>query len=394
MQKNFGEFGGQYVSELLVPVLQELEESFARAIADKEFNKKLEDYLKDYAGRPTPLYFAENLSKRFGLRIYLKREDLLHTGAHKINNTIGQALLAKYMNKKRIIAETGAGQHGVASATAAALFGLECVVYMGKVDAERQALNVYRMKLLGSEVKIVESGSQTLKDAVNEALRDYATNFKDTHYILGSALGPYPYPSIVKHFQSVIGVEAEKQILEKEGKLPDYLLACVGGGSNAIGLFSAFLKHKNVKMIGVEAGGLGLSTKKHAARISGDGKKGVLHGTLTYLLQDNFGQVRETHSISAGLDYPAIGPEHANLHDSKRAKYVSIDDNEALAAFYSLSKDEGIIPALESAHAIAYLPKLAKIAQKDSVVIVNLSGRGDKDVDRISKLEQNEAENL
>lgn len=379
----FGEFGGRYISELLVPVLEELEVAFEKVKQDKEFNFKLDYYLSKYAGRPTPLYFAENLSKKLGMKIYLKREDLLHTGAHKINNTIGQVLLARYMDKKRVIAETGAGQHGVATATAAALFGLKCDVYMGKEDAERQRLNVYRMKLLGANVSIVDAGSRTLKDAINEALRDYTTNFKDTHYVLGSALGPHPYPSIVKYFQSVIGIEARKQILEAEQRLPDYLIACVGGGSNAIGLFAPFLEDE-IKMVGVEAGGKSISSGKHAARISGDGKKGVLHGSLTYVLQDN-GQIRETHSVSAGLDYPAIGPEHAYLHELKRAQYVSVTDNEALEAFHLLAETEGIIPALESAHAIAYLPKLN--CKKDDIVIVNLSGRGDKDVEVVLKTE-------
>lgn len=386
MNGRFGEFGGRYISELLVPVLEELEIAFEKAKVDDEFNKKLLHYLTKYAGRETPLYFAENLSKKFGVKIYLKREDLLHTGAHKINNTIGQVLLAKYMGKKRVIAETGAGQHGVATATAAALFGLQCDVYMGSEDAKRQKLNVYRMKILGATVKIIDAGSKTLKDAINEALRDYATNFKDTHYVLGSALGPHPYPSIVKHFQSIIGKEARKQIIEAEGKLPNYLVACVGGGSNAIGLFAPFINDKNVKMIGIEAGGEGIESGKHAARISGDGRKGVLHGSLTYLLQNNDGQIKETHSVSAGLDYPAIGPEHSYLHKIKRASYVSITDAEALEAFHLLSKTEGIIPALESAHAIAYLPKLAKQCNENEIIIVNLSGRGDKDVEIVAKI--------
>lgn len=393
----FGEFGGTYVSELLMPVLQELDAEFEKAKKDRNFNAQLSYYLSKYAGRKTPLYFAGNLSEKIGMKIYLKREDLLHTGAHKINNAIGQALLAKHMGKKRVIAETGAGQHGVATATAAALLGLKCDVYMGSEDAKRQALNVYRMKLLGANVRIVEAGSCTLKDAVNEALRDYAANFGGTHYVLGSALGPHPYPKIVAHFQSVIGKEAREQILEAEGKLPDCLLACVGGGSNAIGLFGAFLDDKNVDMVGVEAGGEGVKSGKHAARISGDGKLGVLHGTLTYVLENSDGQIRETHSVSAGLDYPAIGPEHAHLHESGRAKYVCVEDREALVGFHLLAKCEGIIPALESAHAIAYLPKLAKelkegalgakVAGEDAVVIVNLSGRGDKDVQHVAEIE-------
>jgi len=393
-------------------VLKELETEFEKANADAAFQKQLTYYLTKYAGRPTPLYYAENLSRRLcevesrklagnqskSVKIYLKREDLLHTGAHKINNTIGQVLLAKRMGRKRVIAETGAGQHGVATATAAALFGLECDVYMGKEDTERQSLNVYRMKLLGANVRIVESGTQTLKDAINEALRDYATNFKDTYYVLGSALGPHPYPSIVRHFQSIIGTEARQQVLDAEGRLPDALVACVGGGSNAIGLFSGFMDDgkgdrntdRNVRMIGVEAGGKGVSSGKHAARISGDGKKGVLHGTLTYVLQDNDGQIRGTHSISAGLDYPAIGPEHSHLHELKRAEYVSVTDEEALDGFHLLAETEGIIPALESAHAIAYLRKLVPQCGKDNIIIVNLSGRGDKDIFILTKAFQDE----
>lgn len=384
----FGDFGGTYIPELLVPVLEELEKAFENAKKDTKFKSELEYYLSKYAGRSTPLYFAERLSKKLGkVKIYLKREDLLHTGAHKINNTIGQVLLAKYMNKKRVIAETGAGQHGVATATAAALFGLECDIYMGAQDAQRQKLNVYRMNLLGANVKIVDSSSQTLKDAINEALRDYATNFKNTHYVLGSALGPHPYPAIVRYFQSVIGIEAKKQILDYEGNLPDYLLACVGGGSNAIGLFAPFLKDKNVKMIGVEAAGKGIKSGKHAARISGDGKKGILHGSLTYVLQEGDGQIRETHSVSAGLDYPAIGPEHSYLHELNRASYVSINDHEALEGFHLLSRTEGIVPALETAHAIAYLPKLVTKCKDGETIIVNLSGRGDKDVEHVAKIE-------
>lgn len=387
-KKRFGEFGGQYISELLLPVLEELERSFKKAVKDATFTTQLNHYLRKYAGRPTPLYYAERLSKKLGnAKVYLKREDLLHTGSHKINNTLGQALLAKYMGKGRVIAETGAGQHGVATAAAAALFGLECDIYMGKVDALRQKLNVYRMRLLGANVKIVDTGSKTLKDAINEALRDYAANFADTHYILGSALGPHPYPTIVESFQSVIGLEARKQVLAAEGRLPDCLVACVGGGSNAIGLFAPFLKDKEVKMIGVEAGGEGLNTGKHAARISGDGKKGVLHGSLTYVLQDKNGQIRETHSVSAGLDYPAIGPKHAYLHSMRRASYVAVTDHEALHGFHLLSQTEGIIPALESAHAIAYLPRLAQKCKAGDILIVNLSGRGDKDVEHVARTE-------
>jgi tryptophan synthase beta chain len=388
MNTRFGEFGGTYISELLVPVLQELESSFKRARRDPKFNSELHYYLFEYAGRPTALYFAERLSKKLGgARIYLKREDLLHTGAHKINNTIGQLLLARYIGKSRVIAETGAGQHGVATATAAALFGLKCEIYMGAEDAKRQSLNVYRMKLLGAKVNIVDSGSRTLKDAINEALRDYATSFKDTHYVIGSALGPHPYPTIVKHFQSVIGKEARQQILKAEGRLPDYIVACVGGGSNAIGIFSAFLKDKGVRMIGVEAGGRGIRSGKHAARLSGDGRKGVLHGSFSYVLQDKYGQIRETHSVSAGLDYPAVGPEHAYLHEQRRVNYVSVRDSEALRGFHMLSQVEGIIPALESSHAVAYLPTLVKKCRKDAVIIVNLSGRGDKDVEYVARIE-------
>ncbi|MBI3034552.1 tryptophan synthase subunit beta [Candidatus Woesearchaeota archaeon] len=388
MEKRFGEFGGAYIPELLVPVLKELETCFEKAVKSSEFQAKLDSYLSRYAGRPTPLYLAENLSRRLGnIKVYLKREDLLHTGAHKINNTIGQALLAKFMGKKRVIAETGAGQHGVATAAAAALLGLECEIYMGSKDAERQKLNVYRMNLLGAKVIKVSSGSKTLKDAINDALRDYTTNCNDTHYVLGSALGPHPYPGIVRHFQSVIGLEARKQVIEQEGRLPDYLVACVGGGSNAIGLFSHFMDDKDVKMVGVEAGGEGISTGRHAARISGDGKKGVLHGSLTYVLQDPFGQIRETHSVSAGLDYPAIGPEHAYLSTTRRVEYVHVSDSDALGGFHLLSTTEGIIPALESAHAIAYLPVLSGKCKKGDVAILNLSGRGDKDVEYVGRIE-------
>ena len=378
----FGNYGGQFVPETLMPVLINLEEEFEKIRKNKEFQKELRELLTKYAGRETPLYYAKNLSQEVGAKIYLKREDLLHTGAHKINNSLGQALLAKKMGKKRIIAETGAGQHGVATATACANLGLKCEVYMGSTDAERQRLNVFRMKLLGAKVNIVEKGSKTLKDAINEALRDYVTNYENTHYLLGSALGPHPYPTIVREFQSVIGKEAKKQILQAEGKLPDYLVACVGGGSNAIGLFHAFVKDK-VKMIGVEAGGFGIETKKHAARFA-EKSLGVLHGTKTYVLQDEHGQIRETHSVSAGLDYPAVGPEHAYLEELGLANYFSVTDKEALEGFELLSKTEGIIPALESAHAIAYLKKMK--LKKDEIVIVNLSGRGDKDVETVSRI--------
>jgi len=376
----YGEYGGRYVPETLVPVLEKLKEEFESAKKDPEFMKRLCDLLGNYAGRPTPLYFAENMSNDLGMKIFLKREDLLHTGAHKINNTLGQGLLAKRMGKKRIIAETGAGQHGVASATACALLELECVVYMGKTDMERQKMNVERMKLLGAEVVEVDSGSRTLKDAINEAMRDYAGNFETTHYMIGSALGPAPYPEIVAYFQSYIGREAYHQIIQYSA-FPDYVIACVGGGSNSIGIFSGFIDNRNVKLIGVEAGGLGIETKKHAARFSKDGKKGILHGSMSYVLQDEEGQIMETHSISAGLDYPAIGPEHAFLHDKKRAEYVSVTDEQALEAFKMLSRREGIIPALESAHAIAYAVELSKKeGSKGKVVLINLSGRGDKDL--------------
>ena len=378
----FGNYGGQFVPETLMPVLINLEEEFEKIRKNKEFQKELRELLTKYAGRETPLYYAKNLSQKVGAKVYLKREDLLHTGAHKINNSLGQALLAKKMGKKRVIAETGAGQHGVATATACANLGLKCEVYMGSTDAERQRLNVFRMKLLGAKVNIVEKGSKTLKDAINEALRDYVTNYENTHYLLGSALGPHPYPTIVREFQSVIGKEAKKQILQAEGKLPDYLVACVGGGSNAIGLFHAFVKDK-VRMVGVEAGGLGIETKKHAARFA-EKSLGVLHGTKTYVLQDEHGQIRETHSVSAGLDYPAVGPEHAYLEELGLANYFSVTDKEALEGFELLSKTEGIIPALESAHAIAYLKKMK--LKKEDLVVVNLSGRGDKDVETVSRI--------
>jgi tryptophan synthase beta chain len=387
----FGEFGGQFVPETLMAPLQELEDAYLKLSKDKQFKKELEIMLTDFAGRPTPLYFAKNLTAQFkGAKIYLKREDLTHTGAHKINNAIGQALLAKHIGKKRIIAETGAGQHGVATATVCAALGLECAVYMGTVDMERQLPNLQRMKLLGAEVVPVSSGSKTLKDAINEAIRDWVTNIRTSHYLIGSVLGPHPYPTMVRDFQSVIGVEARKQILQKEKRLPDYLVACVGGGSNSIGLFHEFLPDKNVKMIGVEAGGLGVKTNKHAARFAG-GRPGILHGTLSYVLQDKYGQITETHSVSAGLDYPSIGPEHAWLEQTKRATYTNVTDDEALKAFQLLSKKEGIIPALESSHAVAYGVKLAASLPKNKIVIINLSGRGDKDLvqalEHIKKME-------
>jgi tryptophan synthase beta chain len=383
---HWGRYGGRFVPETLMAPLEELTAAYEAARADETFQNELDALLRDYAGRPTPLFFAKRLTERAGgARIYLKREDLLHTGAHKINNTLGQILLARRMGKRRIIAETGAGQHGVATATVCALFGLECVVYMGAEDMRRQALNVFRMQLLGAEVREVDSGSQTLKDAINEALRDWVTNVADTYYLLGSALGPHPYPLMVRDFQSVIGGEARAQILEKEKRLPDCLLACVGGGSNSIGLFHPFLADENVRMIGVEAGGLGGQLGQHAARFNsnGGGRPGVLQGTMSYVLQDDRGQIATTHSISAGLDYPSIGPEHAFLHDEGRVEYTAVSDTEALAAFQTLSRLEGIIPALESAHAVAYALKVAGELKSDQILIVNLSGRGDKDVDTV-----------
>ena len=366
--------------------LEELTAAFDAARADESFRAELDSLLSDYAGRPTPLFFAKRLTERAGgARIYLKREDLLHTGAHKINNTLGQILLARRMGKRRIIAETGAGQHGVATATVCALFGFQCVVYMGSEDMRRQALNVFRMQLLGAEVREVDAGSRTLKDAINEALRDWVTNVADTYYLLGSALGPHPYPLMVRDFQSVIGCEARAQILEKESRLPDCLIACVGGGSNSIGLFHPFLGDDSVRMIGVEAGGLGNQLGQHAARfnLDGGGRPGVLQGTMSYVLQDERGQIATTHSVSAGLDYPSIGPEHAFLHDEGRVEYTSVSDDEALEAFQTLSRLEGIIPALESAHAVAHALKVAREMKSDEILIVNLSGRGDKDVDSV-----------
>ena len=382
---HFGTFGGMFVPETLMAPLQELAGEYERAKADPAFHAELAGLLKDYCGRETPLYFAERLTEHLGgAKIYLKREDLLHTGAHKINNAIGQALLARRLGKKRIIAETGAGQHGVATATVCARFGLECVVYMGAVDMERQALNVVRMELLGAEVRPVTAGQATLKEAVNEAMRDWVATVESTHYILGSALGSHPFPMIVRDFHRVIGVEARAQILEKEGRLPDMLVACVGGGSNAIGLFHPFLGDETVRMVGVEAGGDGIIPERHAARFQG-GKLGVLQGTKTWLLANEDGQIELTHSVSAGLDYAAIGPEHAYLHDLGRVEYTYATDDEALAAFKQLSETEGILPALESAHAIAYVAKVAPSLPKDAVMIVNLSGRGDKDVEQAAK---------
>jgi tryptophan synthase beta chain len=385
-QGRFGQFGGRYVPETLMPALLELEQAYAEARTDRSFHAELNHYLKDYVGRPTSLYFAERLTKKLGgAKIYLKREDLAHTGAHKINNSIGQALLTRRMKKKRIIAETGAGQHGVSVATVAAMFGLTCEIYMGTEDMERQSLNVFRMRLLGATVTGVNAGSRTLKDAINEAMRDWTTNVRITHYILGSVLGAHPYPMMIRDFQSVIGQEARRQIMTAEGRLPDYLVACVGGGSNSIGLFHPFLKDPRVKMIGVEAGGTGIASGKHAARFAG-GRAGVLHGTMTYLLQDADGQVNLTHSVSAGLDYAAIGPEHSYLHDTGRVSYTSATDDEAMAAFDVLSREEGIIPALESAHAVAEVIKLAPTLKKRQVIIVNLSGRGDKDVNQVARI--------
>ncbi|WMM25197.1 tryptophan synthase subunit beta [Tissierella sp. MB52-C2] len=373
----FGEFGGAYVPEELKVVLEELEKEFYNAMEDEEFLKELDYYLKEYVGRENPLYFAERLTKEVeGAKIYLKREDLNHTGAHKINNAIGQGLLAKRMGKKRVIAETGAGQHGVATATVCALLGLDCTIYMGAEDTKRQELNVFRMEMLGAKVVAVEEGNRTLKEAVDKALEDYVENKDNTFYLLGSAVGPHPFPMIVRTFQSVIGREARKQILEKEGRLPDYVVACVGGGSNAIGLFSPFYDDKEVKMIGVEPAGKGIDTKEHAASIC-RGNTGLIHGFKCYLLDHS------THSIAAGLDYPGVGPEHSYYNDTKRAEYKSVTDKEALDAFFKLSKTEGIIPALESSHAIAYGMKLAKTLDKDNIIIVNLSGRGDKDVAQV-----------
>jgi len=376
----FSGFGGKFVPETLISALDELEKAYNHIARSKEFNKELNYLLSHYAGRPTPLYFANNLSQYLGFKIYLKREDLAHTGAHKINNTLGQVLLAKKMGKTRIIAETGAGQHGVATATACALLGLDCVVYMGEEDIKRQALNVFRMKLLGAEVRSVTTGSQTLKDAINEAIRDWVTNVRNTYYVIGSVVGPHPYPVIVRDFQSVIGKETKKQILKMEGTLPDYLVACVGGGSNAMGLFHPFFKDSHVKFIGVEAGGRGLNTPYHAATLC-KGKLGVFHGFKSYILQSKEGQIHPTHSISAGLDYPGVGPEHAYYKKIKRAIYTAVNDNWALKGFKILSQLEGIIPALEPAHAIGYLIKEKKKFNKNDVVVVCLSGRGDKDIE-------------
>ena len=376
----FGKFGGRYVSETLMPLIEEVEKEYNNIKSDKNFANEFKYYLKNYVGRPSPLFFAERITNNLkGAKIYFKRDELNHTGAHKINNCMGQILLAKKMGKKRIIAETGAGQHGVATATVCALFGLPCVIYMGEKDIKRQSPNVFRMKLLGAEIRSVTSGSKSLKDAMNEALRDWVTNVRDTFYIIGTAAGPHPYPSMVRDFQSVIGKEVRSQILKVENKLPDLLVACIGGGSNALGLFYDFLDDIKVEMIAVEAAGLGLSSGKHAASLSG-GKPGVLHGNKTYLLQNNDGQIEEAHSISAGLDYPGIGPEHSFLFDEKRIKYVSATDKEALEAFQYCCKHEGIIPALEPAHALAALKKIAPKMSSDKVVVMNMCGRGDKDI--------------
>ncbi|MEI8176791.1 MAG: tryptophan synthase subunit beta [Candidatus Omnitrophota bacterium] len=377
----FGAFGGKFVPETLMPALDELERAYTAARHDHAFKKELSYYLNEYAGRPTRLYYAQALSRKCGAKIYLKREDLLHTGAHKINNTLGQALLALRMKKPRLIAETGAGQHGVATATVAALFGLRCEIFMGEEDIKRQSINVFKMRLLGATVTPVSSGSKTLKDAMNEAIRDWVTNIRDTYYVIGSVAGPHPYPMIVRNFQSVIGDETRAVALKREGRLPDFALACVGGGSNAMGMFHAFLDD-HVRLIGVEAAGLGLASGKHAATIS-RGSIGVLHGAKEYLLQNSDGQITEAHSISAGLDYPGVGPEHAYFHATKRVKYVTITDKEAVAAFSFLSRQEGIIPALESAHAIAYSMKMAPKMSKDKIIVVCLSGRGDKDAQTI-----------
>jgi len=382
----FGDYGGRYIPETLMPAVYQLEESYEACRKDVQFQKEFTSLLKSFVGRPTELYFAENLTKKMsGARIYLKREDLAHTGAHKINNALGQGLLAKRMGKNRVIAETGAGQHGVATATVCAMLGLECVVYMGSEDIRRQALNVFRMKLLGADVRPVESGSRTLKDAINEAIRDWVTNVESTHYLIGSAVGPHPYPLIVRDFQSVIGREAKEQIVSREGKLPDYAIACVGGGSNAIGLFYEFISSEEVNLVGVEAGGDGVNTSRHSSTITA-GDVGVLHGSMSYLIQDEDGQIMETHSISAGLDYPGVGPEHSWLNDIGRAEYVSVTDSEALEGFRLLCETEGIIPALEPAHAVYYVSQLAPKLTSEQIILVGLSGRGDKDMETVASV--------
>ena len=381
----FGKYGGTFVPELIIPALEELEGAFLKYKDDEKFVEELEFYLREFAGRPTSLYHAKNLSEKFGCKVYLKREDMLHTGAHKINNTLGQGLLAKYMGKTRLIAETGAGQHGIATAVVGAMLQIPTEVYMGSEDVQRQKLNVFRMELSGSSVIPVETGSKTLKDAINEAFRDWISNVENTHYLIGSTMGPHPYPTMVKHFQSVIGKEARKQILEKEEKLPDVVIACVGGGSNAMGIFSGFVDDKDVELIGVEGGGEGVETKRTGATLS-KGTEGILHGSLSFVLQDNDGQISEAHSVSAGLDYPGVGPEHAHLKVTGRANYVAVTDKEALRGFELLSKCEGIIPALESSHAVAYAEKYSKIKEnKGKTIIINLSGRGDKDMYLVAK---------
>ena len=383
---HFGEFGGKFVPEILIPALEKLEQAYAQARNDPEFHRELRFYLQEYSGRPTALTFADRLTQHLGgAKIYLKREDLNHTGAHKINNTLGQILLAKRMGKDRIIAETGAGQHGVAVATVAAKFGLQCIVYMGEEDTRRQRLNVFRMHLLGAEVRPVESGSRTLKDAINEAIRDWVTHVHDTFYLIGSVVGPHPYPAMVRDFQSVIGQETRQQILEKEQRLPDYVIACVGGGSNAMGMFYPFLQDSSVQLIGVEAAGYGLETLQHAATLCA-GEPGVLHGARSYVLQNDDGQIRQVHSISAGLDYPGVGPEHSFLKNEGRVQYTAVTDDEALAAFMMLAETEGIIPALESAHALAQVQKMAPQMPPDKIIVVCLSGRGDKDVALVEEM--------
>ncbi|MHC6179090.1 tryptophan synthase subunit beta [Clostridium sp. JNZ X4-2] len=386
MDGRFGKFGGQYVPETIMNAVIELDREFNEAIKDEKFMEEYKYYLKEYVGRENPLYFAENMTKNLGgAKIYLKREDLNHTGAHKINNALGQVLLARRMGKKRVIAETGAGQHGVATATVAAIFGMKCEIFMGEEDIRRQALNVFKMKILGAKVTSVTTGTGTLKDAVNEAMRNWVSNIEDTFYVIGSVMGPHPYPTMVRDFQRVIGDEARRQILEKEGRLPDYIIACVGGGSNSMGIFYPFVEDDSVKLVGVEAAGKGIDTKEHAATIE-KGSVGVIHGMMTYVLQDEDGQILPAYSISAGLDYPGVGPEHAYYNDVKRATYESATDKEAVEAFIYLSKLEGIIPALESAHAVAYTRKLAPKLDKDKIIIVNLSGRGDKDINTIAAI--------
>jgi tryptophan synthase beta chain len=382
----FGKFGGRFIPEVLMDNVSELEKAYLAFKKDKNFNKELDSLLKNYAGRPSSLYFAERLTEEIGgAKIYLKREDMMHTGAHKINNTLGQVLLAKKMGKERIIAETGAGQHGVATATACALLDLECLVYMGSIDVERQKMNVFRMELLGTEVIPVNTGSKTLKDAINWAIRDWVTNVETTYYCIGSVVGPHPYPMMVRDFQAIIGEESKRQILEKENRLPDVITACVGGGSNAIGIFYPFIEEKNIRMVGVEAGGLGLDTKKHAASLC-KGGIGTLHGAMSYILQDKDGQITETHSVAPGLDYPGVGPEHSYFKDQKKIEFTSITDKEALDAFNILSRIEGIIPALESSHAVAYAIKIARDMSRESIILVNLSGRGDKDLEIVEEI--------